>query len=79
MKQTQTQAFYTWGRNKRRKLAQKGIQREKQTVSWKRKDRNDVIRKTMDEEEALITLGFLLIRKRRKQRNKQKLKKNRAM
>ena len=33
----------------------------------------------MDEEEALITLGFLLIRKRRKQRNKQKLKKNRAM
>ena len=33
----------------------------------------------MDEEEARITLGFLLIRKRRKQRNKQKLKKNRAM
>ena len=33
----------------------------------------------MDEDEALMTLGFLLIRKRRRQRNKQKVKKNRAM
>ena len=32
----------------------------------------------MDEYEGLMTLGFLLIRKRRRQRNKQKLKKNRA-
>ena len=27
----------------------------------------------MDEDEALMTLGFLLIRKRRRQRNKQKI------
>ena len=33
----------------------------------------------MDEDEALMILGFLLIRKRRRQRNKQKVKKNRAM
>ena len=33
----------------------------------------------MDEDEALMTLGVLLIRKRRRQRNKQKVKKNRAM
>ena len=29
----------------------------------------------MDEDEALMALGFLLIRKRRRQRNKQKVKK----
>ena len=33
----------------------------------------------MDEDEALMILGFLLIRKRRRQGNKQKVKKNRAM
>ena len=33
----------------------------------------------MDEDEALMTLGFLLIRKRRRQRNKQKVKENRTM
>ena len=33
----------------------------------------------MDEDEALMTLGFLLIQKRRRQRNKQRVKKNRAM
>ena len=33
----------------------------------------------MDEDEALMTLGFLLIRKRRRQRNKHKVKKNRAI
>ena len=66
-------------RNKRRKHAQKDIQREKQTVGWKRKDRNDIIKRTVDEDEVLIALGFLLIWKRRKQRNKQKMKKNRAM
>ena len=33
----------------------------------------------MDEDEGLMTLGFLLNRKRRRQRNKQKVKKNRAM
>ena len=33
----------------------------------------------MDEDEAQITSGFLLIRKRRRQRNKQNVKKNRAM
>ena len=51
----------------------------KQTVGWKRKDTNDIIKKTMDEDEALMTLRFLLIQKRRRQRSKQKVKKNRAM
>ena len=65
--------------NKRRKHAQKDVQRVKQTVGWKRKDRNDIIKRTMDEDEVLMTLGFFLIWKRRNQRNKQKMKKNRAM
>ena len=33
----------------------------------------------MDEDEALMTLRFLLIQKRRRQRSKQKVKENRAM
>ena len=33
----------------------------------------------MDEDEALMTLGVFLIQNRRRQRNKQKVKKNRAM
>ena len=76
---TGTQPVHTWPRSKRRKHAEKGIQREKETVGWKRKDRNDIIKKAMEKDEALMTLWFLLTRKRRRQRTKQKVKKNRAM
>ena len=77
VKQTQTQAVHTLCKSKRRKHVQKGIQREKQIVGSKIKGRNDIIKKTMDEDETLMTLGFLLIWKR--QRNKQKVKKNKAV
>ena len=46
------QPVHTWPRSKRRKHAEKGIQREKETVGWKRKDRNDIIKKAMEKDEA---------------------------
>ena len=69
------QAVHTWRRSKRRKYVQKDIQKEKQTVGWKWKNRNDIIKKAMDEDEILVNLEVLLIRKRRRQRNNQKVKK----
>ena len=77
VKQTQTQVVHTWRRSKRRKYLQEGIQREKQTFGWKNtiKSRNDIIKKTMDKDKALMTLGLFLIQKRRRQRNKQKVNK----
>ena len=72
MKQTQTQAVHTWCRSKRRKHAQKGIRREKQAVGWKRENRKDIIKKTMDEGEALMSSGFLLIWKKTKTKKKTK-------
>ena len=77
VKQTQTQLVHTWRRSKRRKYLQEGIQREKQTSGWKNKikSRNDIIKKTMDKDKALMTLGLFLIQKRRRQRNKQKVSK----
>ena len=41
--------------------------------------RNDIIKKTMDGDETLMTLGFSLTRKRRRRRNKDKGKKNRPI
>ena len=39
VKQTQRQAVHTWHRSKRRQHAQKCIQREKQTVSWNKRQK----------------------------------------
>ena len=53
--------------------------KEKNKLLVEIKDRNGIIKKTMDEDKTLMTLGFFLIRKRRRQRNKEKVKKNRPL
>ena len=56
-------------------MCRKTFKKKNKLLLENEKNRNDIIKKPMDEDKILMNLGVLLIQKRRRQRNNLKVKK----